>query len=304
MLLARRLTSRGSSLACVQKRTCAPVLQRWCSSSTTSGEGYSALRAQLLALPKEEREGLVQEVLEQSEAEEATDKPPTISTAQMTKLFVATAIPMVGFGFVDNAVMIASGEFLEIKLGAALAISTLAAAGLGNMVSDVVGLGAGGIIEAGAAKLGCDAPALTAAQLAGRGALVARHSGSIIGISVGCLLGMFPLLFHDQEDIRHRCIFKRYDKDGNGTLDRDELLHAFHDAKTYPSGGDMDNLFEKYDTDKDGTIGYPEFRAMLDDLESRMKQDSELEARSLMAGAAASLGTRSDDKPQRTDKAT
>ena len=60
----------------------------------------------------------------------------------------------VGFGFVDNCVMIASGEFLEVKLGAMFAVSTLAAAGLGNLVSDVVGLGAGGIIEAGASSLG------------------------------------------------------------------------------------------------------------------------------------------------------
>ena len=50
--------------------------------------------------------------------------------------------------------MIASGEFLEVKLGAMFAVSTLAAAGLGNLVSDVVGLGAGGIIEAGASSLG------------------------------------------------------------------------------------------------------------------------------------------------------
>ncbi|EGB06537.1 hypothetical protein AURANDRAFT_17721, partial [Aureococcus anophagefferens] len=62
---------------------------------------------------------------------------------QLRRLFVATAIPMVGFGFVDNSVMIASGEFLEVQLGALFAVSTLAAAGLGNLVSDVVGLGAG-----------------------------------------------------------------------------------------------------------------------------------------------------------------
>merc|ERR1719422_1664608 len=91
-----------------------------------------------------------------------------LTRAQVQKLFIATAIPMVGFGFMDNAVMIVCGEFIEIKLGAALCISTLAAAGLGNLISDVVGLGAGGIIEAGAAKMGFEAPALTASQLASR----------------------------------------------------------------------------------------------------------------------------------------
>ncbi|KAH8044814.1 hypothetical protein JL720_16933 [Aureococcus anophagefferens] len=77
---------------------------------------------------------------------------------------------MVGFGFVDNSVMIASGEFLEVQLGALRGVH---AAARGNLVSDVVGLGAGGVIEAGAAKAGVEAPALTAAQAASRGAAVA-----------------------------------------------------------------------------------------------------------------------------------
>ena len=41
-------------------------------------------------------------------------------------------------------VMILAGEYLEIQLAGAFHLSTMAAAGFGNLLSDVVGLGVGG----------------------------------------------------------------------------------------------------------------------------------------------------------------
>jgi len=251
-----------------------------------------ALVSKLRALPAAERAALFEAVA--AGAEGAAAAPPAApSSAQLRRLFVATAIPMVGFGFVDNSVMIASGEFLEVQLGALFAVSTLAAAGLGNLVSDVVGLGAGGVIEAGAAKVGVEVPALTAAQAASRGAAVARHSASIFGISLGCLLGMFPLLFYDEDTARLRTIFARYDADGNGSLDRDELRSAFADAKTFPSDADLDGLLRRYDVDGDGCIGYDEFEKMVKDVEDKCRCDARLDARSVMAQVATA--ERADD---------
>ena len=42
-------------------------------------------------------------------------------------LFLSQAIPFVGFGFMDNAIMIIAGEYIEMSIGAALALSDLAA---------------------------------------------------------------------------------------------------------------------------------------------------------------------------------
>lgn len=267
----------------------AGTLQRRSSSgSSTEPCVESELLAQLRELPQDQQERLANTLLN-GETEIDAGEGPAMTRAQKSKLFIATAIPMVGFGFMDNAVMIICGEMIEIKLGATLCISTLAAAGLGNLVSDLVGLGAGGIIEAGAAKMGIDAPPLTMAQLAGRAAVVTRHCGSVLGLAFGCIIGMFPLLFHDQDDVRLRVVFGRYDKDGSGALDWQEIWLAFNDAKMYPSERDMHHLFEKYDLDKDGQIEYDEFKVMVEDLEQRMKQDSSLEARSLMASAALYL---------------
>ena len=116
---------------------------------------------------------------------------------------MAQAIPFVGFGFMDNMIMIAAGEYIERSIGATLALSTMAAAGLGNLLSDIVGVATSNKIEAYAEKAGFKSPVLTAAQEATRGPRMAKVMGAIIGISVGCLLGMFPLMFFDADEVAH-----------------------------------------------------------------------------------------------------
>jgi tRNA-specific adenosine deaminase 1 len=118
-------------------------------------------------------------------------------------VFLAQAIPFVGFGFMDNMVMIAAGEYIERSIGATLALSTMAAAGLGNLLSDIVGVATSNKIEAYAERAGFKSPVLTAAQESARGPRLAKVLGAIIGISVGCLLGMFPLLLHDADEVAH-----------------------------------------------------------------------------------------------------
>lgn len=51
----------------------------------------------------------------------------------------------------------------------------------------------------------------------------------------------------------------------------------------------MRHLFDKYDKDKDGTIAFEEFKVMAEDLEQRLKQDSALDGRSIMAAEAMYL---------------
>ena len=66
---------------------------------------------------------------------------------QLLTTAIASGIPFVGFGFCDNAIMLMAGERIEASLGVAFGITTLAAAGLGNLISDVVGLGLADTIE-------------------------------------------------------------------------------------------------------------------------------------------------------------
>ena len=86
--------------------------------------------------------------------------------------FIHNAVPFIGFGFLDNAVMIVAGDYIDSTLGVAFHISgltslvskvygkwfttftVLAAAGLGNTMSDVVGIFFGGYVELLADRMG------------------------------------------------------------------------------------------------------------------------------------------------------
>ena len=93
--------------------------------------------------------------------------------------------------------MICAGDVIEQTVGGTLHLSTLAAAGLGNLVSDVAGIGMSSTISDAAASLGVSTPKLSDEQLAMGQCRAATAIGQAVGISIGCLLGMFPLLFID-----------------------------------------------------------------------------------------------------------
>ncbi|XP_008106428.1 transmembrane protein 65 isoform X1 [Anolis carolinensis] len=124
--------------------------------------------------------------------------PP--STGQLKHVFFHNAIPFVGFGFFDNAIMIAAGTQIELSIGIVLGISTMAAAALGNLVSDLAGLGLAGYIEAMASRLGLSIPDLTPKQADMWQTRLSAHVGKAIGVTIGCLLGMFPLFFFGDEE--------------------------------------------------------------------------------------------------------
>ncbi|KAF7226068.1 transmembrane protein 65-like [Nothobranchius furzeri] len=123
--------------------------------------------------------------------------PPT--AAQLRYVLLHNAIPFVGFGFLDNCIMIVAGTQIELSIGVVLGISTMAAAALGNLVSDLAGLGLAGYVEALAFRLGMQIPDLSPKQADMWQTRVSCHTGKAIGVGIGCLLGMFPLLFFSDD---------------------------------------------------------------------------------------------------------
>ena len=119
-----------------------------------------------------------------------------LSARTLSRIALAVGLPFVGFGFVDNFVMLLAGEEIEAVFGARFGLSTLAAAGLGNLVSDVAGLGLADQIEARSRRTRVGAPVVLSAADAGSASVrAARVAGSVVGVSVGCLLGLVPLLW-------------------------------------------------------------------------------------------------------------
>ncbi|KAK9843541.1 hypothetical protein WJX81_008071 [Elliptochloris bilobata] len=112
----------------------------------------------------------------------------------LASLALAVGLPFIGFGFFDNFIMILAGEEIENQFGAKLGLSTLAAAGLGNLLSDICGLGLADQIEAQASRV-VPATPLSALQQRMVRTRVAKVGGMTLGVSVGCLLGMVPCLW-------------------------------------------------------------------------------------------------------------
>lgn len=135
----------------------------------------------------------------QSQTQDSEESSPPTS-AQLRYILLHNAIPFIGFGFLDNAIMIAAGTQIELSIGLTLGISTMAAAALGNLVSDLAGLGLAGYVEALAARFGMQIPDLTPKQVDMWQTRVTSHMGKAIGITIGCILGMFPLLFLSDDD--------------------------------------------------------------------------------------------------------
>jgi hypothetical protein len=122
------------------------------------------------------------------------DQIPKPTFKQLQQLALISGIPFIGFGFLDNALMILAGDFFDTHLGTILGITTLAAAGMGNMVGDVLGICLGGTIESVALKMGLPDPQLSAPQRSLNSVIVCKTAASIVGILIGACLYPPPVL--------------------------------------------------------------------------------------------------------------
>lgn len=76
----------------------------------------------------------------------------------------------------------------------------MGAAALGNTFSDILGIGSAFYVERLANKIGFRPPKLSPIQME---MPVSRHCanlGRVLGVTLGCILGMCPLLFKKSKD--------------------------------------------------------------------------------------------------------
>lgn len=69
------------------------------------------------------------------------------------------------------------GDYIDTTIGTGLGISTMAAAALGNTISDLAGIGSAWYVENIAVKIGIKAPELSPEQLEG---MAARWSANVV----------------------------------------------------------------------------------------------------------------------------
>jgi len=180
---------------------CSTIHKRWGSqvptASTTLGpDNFTKAQAVMMIqnLSVEERKMFLKELKKTVATRDRFLKP---SGADLRQLAYHNSLPFVGFGFLDNFIMIIAGEYIDLTLGMQFGISTMAAAALGNTISDMLGIGSAWYVESFADRLGAHPPDLTPEQLEMSSSRICANLGRGLGVVVGCLLGMFPLLFID-----------------------------------------------------------------------------------------------------------
>ncbi|XP_055697085.1 transmembrane protein 65 isoform X2 [Phlebotomus papatasi] len=178
------------------------VVRRWTGSYATGNLSADEANEFVDNLSAEERENLKNALAQYDSStrrkfEAEVKSPPTSS--QKLQLFLVNGLPFIGFGFLDNFMMIVCGDYIEQTLGGYMCLSTMAAAGLGNTISDVVGLGSAVYVERLCEVMGFKVPPLSKFQMEMKESRRSASFGRILGITIGCLIGMFPLLFIDTE---------------------------------------------------------------------------------------------------------
>jgi len=121
-----------------------------------------------------------------------------LTREQIRSIFLSAAIPMVGFGFMDNFIMITAGSAIDNSLGVHMGLATMTAAAIGQVVSDVSGVLFGDtlsrVFKVSRAKL-------TAAQKNLAVVRRVRLTGAVLGVVAGCTLGACALyLIPDGKD--------------------------------------------------------------------------------------------------------
>mmetsp|Transcript_3634 Transcript_3634/g.4784 ORF Transcript_3634/g.4784 Transcript_3634/m.4784 type:complete len:259 (+) Transcript_3634:11-787(+) len=110
-------------------------------------------------------------------------------------------IPFIGFGIMDNAILIYAGDYIDTHLGVVLGISTLCAAAIGNIISDIAGVGLSTYVEDFCwRRLNLPKVNISSAQRNLRSVRFAGQFGNAVGITIGCIIGMFPLLLIDHDE--------------------------------------------------------------------------------------------------------
>jgi len=165
------------------------------------------------------------------DSEETKDKSsassahvPPVPLPVLIKIALITGVPFIGFGFLDNSLMILAGDAIDSTLGFYFNVSVMASAAMGNVVSGTIGMQVHGVLDRLFAQIGITMPRLTHEQMELRSVFLAGHMGSTFGVAFGLSLGMLPLLFvKDHDEKAADKLWAQIDVNNDGKASIDEL---------------------------------------------------------------------------------
>jgi len=99
----------------------------------------------------------------------------------------SVAIVFIAFGIIDNGIMVTSGATIYHFFGKLFSISAIASAGIGNTISGAIGIAIGRYTEKSLHKIfPPDEEKMSRSKIV---------LSEVIGIIIGCSIGMTPLIF-------------------------------------------------------------------------------------------------------------
>ena len=197
--------------------------------------------------------------LKSSIAAATNENVPQMPTRDQLRIVAyRAAIPMIGFGFVDNLVMITAGDAIDSTLGVALGISTMTAAGLGQCCSDVAGNLSGGSVDAVVTRMKLQHHGLTENQLDLKISRMYKVFGACVGVVTGCLLGMSCLLFIDTDKADRARRGKELESIFNHIMTEGKTLFKAERATLFMLDQEKHELWSQIATGAKGIIKIPE----------------------------------------------
>uniref|UniRef100_A0A7E4W9S6 Transmembrane protein n=1 Tax=Panagrellus redivivus TaxID=6233 RepID=A0A7E4W9S6_PANRE len=154
---------------------------------------------------------------EQYHMTEANDTAE-VHSEDLVKLWWVNSIPYCGYGFFDTSMMIVVGESVDRTIGLYVGISIMAAAAVGNIVSNLIGIGLVHYVEIFLLRyFNVRTPHLTVKQTNHWTVRYVSNCAKITGLLIGCIIGMFPLLFYDAPARIHRCCVEAYETEAENS---------------------------------------------------------------------------------------
>ena len=210
-----------------------------------------------------------------SSAKSSVVEPPTWRQLRLHALTMG--LPMVGFGFMDNLVMIQAGDMIDNTIGVTFGLATLTSAAYGQIVSDVSGTLSSGVVANLFERLGLPRAELTVIQSSLPSVRFSGMAGAVVGVACGCLLGMTSLLFMDLEKSERvkrqrelRTLYSTLMEEGheligaqhcalflvdeNASVNGEFYLTSMGWTGKEPTHDELKRTFERYDTDRSGRV--------------------------------------------------
>lgn len=211
---------------------------------------------------------------------------------QLRRHAVACAVPMVGFGAMDNFIMIQAGDYIDTTIGVSFGMATMTAAACGQICSDFSGVMFGGTVEALANRLGLPLANLTPAQARIPQVKMLSTGSAAVGVVIGCIIGMCSLLFMDLDkaDRLRRAeelegIFEVVFAEGKELLSAEQvnlyLMHTTEEGKVFvntrtqysdpPDPNQVNTVFERFAVE--GAVSQAELVQMFHQLDVKVGPD-------------------------------